>query len=803
MNIREASNICLGLAAISEVYYGSTKLWPANYANNYFTVSNIGDTDSTWNIRIPVAVTEAMLPAVSYSLDNGTTWTTTNNDSSKSTYMTISIPVEAGKSALVKASATQWGTSTSTFADNARMYASSTATEWSVSGNIMSLAWGDEFVGKTAFPNNNECWFAGLFAYNNSSINPLLVDASHLVLPATSVPASAYRFMFYNRTGLTGAPALTAATTTSYNVYTQMFDGCSSLVTPPALPSLTSLATGIYAYMFRNCTSLTETPQLDFSNVTSFYANACLQMFMNDTALETIEGSIIVANNSVSRSNIFKEMFKGCTSLEETCYIGLSSSADQESIYFTSMFEDCTSLNKIYISSSWTAPMSSTFTTDWVKNVAASGTFYDYSPDTVWNQWGDSYIPTGWTRVPEYIDYSTQYFTIETTDNSNVPFKFYIGSNSGLSYIEYSIDNGTNWTKLNKASGSTASITTPSTNKVMLRGSGSATGFNSDTNAGLRLTIDGNNNKTCKVSGNINSLLYPDSEDFSDLDNYKTSNYVYQNLFMKQDYYACNFFVTSAKNLILPKYTGNRAYYQMFKDQTQLVTGPDMSNVITLADYAAHSMFIGCSALTSTPDLSNVTTFGGYACYQMFKNCTSLTTLRQLGKEVGTITLSAGNYNMSYMFAGCTALVDASTANFKMASASYAANSSNHYSYMFSGCTSLTTCFDISFAFSNTVTYSCAFMFNGCTSLTKTPEIICYRTKTSVTSTNAFRYCFSNCTSLSKVTVSDETNYYSNGVFYGWLDNVASTGQFINYSSMTFDANSTSGVPSGWTLTQL
>lgn len=802
MNIREASNIYLGLAAISEVYYGSTKLWPANYANNYLTITNTSANTATWNIRIPTQVNATMLPSISFSFDNGATWTTHENDSSKTENMTIAINITAGGSVLLKANATRLGTS-STATENTRMFGASTnnGATWTISGNILSLVYGDNFVGKTSLPSGTtsyDYWFAYLFSYNNASMHYQITDASNLILPLMNVPNYGYYSMFMNCRGLVAGPSLSTVTSLGSDCFYGMFYNCYSLATAPELPSVTSMNSGSYRFMFQNCTLLTETPTLDFSNCTTFYGYACYCMFSGCTSLTKINGDIIINANSVSGAQPFGLMFKDCTALTETCDIALSSNANQTVAYFYCMFQNCSSLNKIYISSDWTAPVSNTFTTDWVKNVAASGTFYDNTTDHRWKTWGDSYIPTGWTRVPEYIDYKNQYLTIETADNSNVEFKFYINSNSSLSYIEYSVDNGTNWTKLSKSS-STVNTTTPSTNKVMLRGSGTATGFNDESNSGLRLTVSGNDNKTCIVSGNINSLLYPDLADFSDLDNY-SSSYAFTNLFLKQNYYACNFFVTDASNLILPKYSNTRSYYQMFKDQTQLVSPPDMTNVTILASYAAHSMFKGCTALTTSPDLSSLSTVAGYGCYAMFEGCTALTHLQQLGKTLGTINFLSGNYNMSRMFYGCTALVDASTCNFKMVNVAYVANATNQYSYMFSGCTSLTTCFNIELVLNATVTYICAFMFNGCSSMEKSPTITNYRTSTSVTDANGFRYCFQDCTKLSTVYIGDETNYYTNGVFYRWLNNVASTGYFVNDSSVTFDSSSTSGVPSGWTL---
>ena len=58
------------------------------------------------------------------------------------------------------------------------------------------------------------------------------------------------------------------------------------------------------------------------------------------------------------------------------------------------MFEGCTSLN--YIKAMFTTTPSSSYTSNWVKNVAASGTFVKNSAAT-WNVTGIEGIPEGWT----------------------------------------------------------------------------------------------------------------------------------------------------------------------------------------------------------------------------------------------------------------------------------------------------------------------------------------------------------------------------------------------------------------------
>lgn len=109
-----------------------------------------------------------------------------------------------------------------------------------------------------------------------------IVDASNVILSATSLDTACYMGMFSRNTSLTAAPNLPAsslayecyyhmfsycyalstapelsATTLRELCYMHMFNSCSSLLDAPILPA-TSLATGSYDYMFSRCTSLTS-----------------------------------------------------------------------------------------------------------------------------------------------------------------------------------------------------------------------------------------------------------------------------------------------------------------------------------------------------------------------------------------------------------------------------------------------------------------------------------------------------------------------------------------------------------------
>lgn len=129
--------------------------------------------------------------------------------------------------------------------------------QFNIKGNIMSLLYGDDFIGKTEFPKNTP----GEFPFSLLFVNTDVVDASKLVLPATTLTDFCYDSMFQNCKSLVKAPRILPAMTLAKSCYASMFYGCENLVTAPELPA-TELAQGCYQNMFDTCKSLTTAPVL-------------------------------------------------------------------------------------------------------------------------------------------------------------------------------------------------------------------------------------------------------------------------------------------------------------------------------------------------------------------------------------------------------------------------------------------------------------------------------------------------------------------------------------------------------------
>ena len=123
--------------------------------------------------------------------------------------------------------------------------------------------------------------------------------------------------------------------------------------------SKTSLADYCYQYMFYNCTTLTSAPKLPSITL----ADYCYQFMFRDCASLTTAPEL------------------PATTLADNCY--------------GNMFQGCVSLNSITV---YADDISALYcTTDWLSNVASSGTFRNLGSATY--PTGADGIPTGWTEV--------------------------------------------------------------------------------------------------------------------------------------------------------------------------------------------------------------------------------------------------------------------------------------------------------------------------------------------------------------------------------------------------------------------
>ena len=235
---------------------------PHDYSQDYLTFVALEDGTFTF--------TPTSSNVISYSTDNGGTWTQGN-----------SVSVNSDDKVLWKGTMTP-SQGIGTFSSTAN---------FDVEGNAMSLLFGDNYKEQTDLTGKNFAFY-NLFYDNTKVINAknLSLSATTLVrycytsmfegctnlitvpkLPATTLEVSCYNFMFKNCTSLIIAPELPATTLTN-GCYSMMFNGCTSLVTAPELPA-TTLEEYCYTGMFQGCTNLnyikamfTTTPSANYTN---------------------------------------------------------------------------------------------------------------------------------------------------------------------------------------------------------------------------------------------------------------------------------------------------------------------------------------------------------------------------------------------------------------------------------------------------------------------------------------------------------------------------------------------------------
>ena len=200
------------------VYSGNEPHTP--YDEQYLTFVAMEDNMS-------VGLSDANDNVYQYSIDNGATWSNLANNQSTSA-------VNTGEKILFKAS----GLTADYLKGIGKLIPSAAS---SVEGNIMSLLYGDNFVGQTVISNARQ--FHKLFENVTS-----LVSAENLVLPATTLTDYCYFAMFYGCSGLTSAPSILPATTLASYCYFYMFNRCN-LTAAPELPA-TTLVDSCYTYMF-------------------------------------------------------------------------------------------------------------------------------------------------------------------------------------------------------------------------------------------------------------------------------------------------------------------------------------------------------------------------------------------------------------------------------------------------------------------------------------------------------------------------------------------------------------------------
>ena len=359
-----------------------------DYSKEYLTFVSENDTQYSFSVS-----------GISYSLDDGNTWT--------SLAANTNTPIVPGGSSIM------WkGTITPTSTQGVGTFSSTS--KFDAFGNPMSLLYGDNFKGNTSLENFDYAFYRLFYGCTN------IVNAKNLSLNARTLSNTCYREMFQGCSSLISIPSLPASTLQP-SCYRSMYNACTSLVEVPKnyLPALT-LTDSCYKYMFFGCTSLVSSPELP---ATTLEMNCYERMFSGCRLL--VDGPSVIPAETM-KSNACLTMFTDCISLTKAPDLMATTLA---SACYREMFSGCLSLN--YIMCLANSISASNCTSNWVRNVASSGTFVKTVKCEEWTT-GNNGIPTNWVVKAYEID------SFFITPLSNISLSF---SNN----LQYSYGDNTQW----------------------------------------------------------------------------------------------------------------------------------------------------------------------------------------------------------------------------------------------------------------------------------------------------------------------------------------------------------------------
>lgn len=170
-----------------------------------------------------------------------------------------------------------------------------------------------------------------------------LVDASNITAIAAG-DQTCYS-MFSGCTSLKTPPNISAHAIVGSRCFYGMFKGCASLEEPISLPA-TEVGEGSYYYMFDGCSSLKYAPSLPFVKADRC---SCYGMFRNCTSIERTpelfaEDIMYVGESSTPMSDVYYEMFRGCSRVSEAGRIHARNFTVGS---FCAMFAECTNLRSV------------------------------------------------------------------------------------------------------------------------------------------------------------------------------------------------------------------------------------------------------------------------------------------------------------------------------------------------------------------------------------------------------------------------------------------------------------------------
>ena len=219
----------LGLLELTATYEGftataSTEAYQeANHYNQYLTFKITSPGKIVWyssNANFTGVV-------INYSLDSGSTWTSL----ASAVNTQNGFDVDTGDVVMFKGNNNYYARPISAVSGSSYYnHFTNTTAGFIAEGNIMSLIYGDNFVGNDSLPASTTHNFGGLFNGCTGMSN-----ADNVILPAMTLTPFCYRNLF-SGCRLKTSPKL-PATTLAQGCYCNMFIGCNTLEIAPDLPA--------------------------------------------------------------------------------------------------------------------------------------------------------------------------------------------------------------------------------------------------------------------------------------------------------------------------------------------------------------------------------------------------------------------------------------------------------------------------------------------------------------------------------------------------------------------------------------
>ena len=219
------------------------------------------------------------------------------------------------------------------------IWTDTTGLKCTVSGNIMSLIWGDDYVyapaNKLPFPNFNKGAWGGNYYEGTQYVyfdftNDFIVDAGDLWLPTKNLCPNIFKNMFNNCYKLEVAPDVNAKYL-PYHACDSMFYGCSSLHEMSNVLAETVERGSMYR-MFALCTTMNTVTDLHIKHIVGNNGDGALtETFMRCSGITSCPDwdasiDIVLPENCYYGEDHFSDgggyawlmsgMFAGCSSLQ-------------------------------------------------------------------------------------------------------------------------------------------------------------------------------------------------------------------------------------------------------------------------------------------------------------------------------------------------------------------------------------------------------------------------------------------------------------------------------------------------------